>query len=568
MADYTGNLYDTGGGVFNVKAFGATGNGTTDDTAAIQSACTALQSAGGGTLLFPPGSYRIFSAASYPTVTATTSLVLFSGLSGVRIEGFGATLVTTRTMTIKQSFRVFEFAGCTNVTVEGLRGTGHTVSGSDNVEQGAHFVVLWGACRNVRVQATLTGFYSGLMVIAGPHDSGKQDDYATDDTQRSRGIDIDLDVTNCGYGANFQFSGDAVEGRVVSRGGYRSYFPYGVRDHRVSVDSADHIGADVLLNSYGGRGLENVHLVYSNTQTSSYIAAQNSNAGVEITFGDTKPATFRGIHVTYDVRYKDTNTFGPAIRVTRHDDLGGVDTSTVTRGHKLHELTLSGRIEGPGNPFDFLAAGSNLQMEEYRAFELADLEVVGTTAPVLDLRALKDQVTFRNVVSDGALVPTVSAPIRIVKQAVVEAGVQQRSPSDGLGSAYVRAATVLTGDLTTARNVFRVKLPGSGAFFRLRFFSVFDWADFSTSRIESEGVRSWSATLNTSGQWGIQLPITAETGDRTKGAASGFPTVSLVDGDANGGYIAASVSGFNVSGSHLALVLEAIALSPVEVQVL
>jgi hypothetical protein len=44
---------------FNVVAYGATGNGTTDDTTAIQAAATACRVAGGGRLYFPAGTYII-----------------------------------------------------------------------------------------------------------------------------------------------------------------------------------------------------------------------------------------------------------------------------------------------------------------------------------------------------------------------------------------------------------------------------------------------------------------------------------------------------------------------------
>jgi len=48
----------TDGPRFNVRDFGAVGNGTTDDTAAINAARDALVAAGGGALYFPGGSYR------------------------------------------------------------------------------------------------------------------------------------------------------------------------------------------------------------------------------------------------------------------------------------------------------------------------------------------------------------------------------------------------------------------------------------------------------------------------------------------------------------------------------
>src|SRR4051812_27373129 len=43
----------------DARAFGAVGDGTHDDGAAIQRAIDVLHRAGGGTLLFPPGRYRV-----------------------------------------------------------------------------------------------------------------------------------------------------------------------------------------------------------------------------------------------------------------------------------------------------------------------------------------------------------------------------------------------------------------------------------------------------------------------------------------------------------------------------
>lgn len=47
---------------YNVKAYGATGNGSTDDTAAIASAISAATAATGGTIFFPVGTYLISSS--------------------------------------------------------------------------------------------------------------------------------------------------------------------------------------------------------------------------------------------------------------------------------------------------------------------------------------------------------------------------------------------------------------------------------------------------------------------------------------------------------------------------
>ena len=54
---------------FNVKAFGALGNGTTDDTAAIASAISAANTAGGGTVFFPAGTYLTGTQLIYSNIT-------------------------------------------------------------------------------------------------------------------------------------------------------------------------------------------------------------------------------------------------------------------------------------------------------------------------------------------------------------------------------------------------------------------------------------------------------------------------------------------------------------------
>ncbi len=44
---------------FDVRAYGAAGDGRSDDSGALRSALAAAASAGGGIVYFPPGIYRI-----------------------------------------------------------------------------------------------------------------------------------------------------------------------------------------------------------------------------------------------------------------------------------------------------------------------------------------------------------------------------------------------------------------------------------------------------------------------------------------------------------------------------
>ena len=64
-----GEVFDAGGQVFNVKAYGAAGNGTTDDTAAIQAA---INAAGAGTVYFPAGTYLYSTVHVFSVSTSLT----------------------------------------------------------------------------------------------------------------------------------------------------------------------------------------------------------------------------------------------------------------------------------------------------------------------------------------------------------------------------------------------------------------------------------------------------------------------------------------------------------------
>ena len=90
----------------SVMDFGATGDGTTDDTAAVQAAINALSAAGGGVLNFPAGTYKITSALadggktiqfvgvgvneSASTFGTVTRLQFNGAISGITLTGNGS----------------------------------------------------------------------------------------------------------------------------------------------------------------------------------------------------------------------------------------------------------------------------------------------------------------------------------------------------------------------------------------------------------------------------------------------------------------------------------------------
>lgn len=90
--------------IVSVKDFGATGNGVTDDTAAIQLALNAVSS--GGALFFPSGSY------------VTDNTLSMSNASGVRLVGDDATLLLKASVTT--AGYALTFTDCSNIEIENI----------------------------------------------------------------------------------------------------------------------------------------------------------------------------------------------------------------------------------------------------------------------------------------------------------------------------------------------------------------------------------------------------------------------------------------------------------------
>lgn len=107
----------------SVKDYGAIGDGITDETIAVTAALAAITAAGGGTLVFPPGSYWWPSPHTAQLSSNTT------------IEGDKATLVkrlpgdSTEFFCIKSGGAVGYGSGATNVRFTGLTVKGDFASG-------------------------------------------------------------------------------------------------------------------------------------------------------------------------------------------------------------------------------------------------------------------------------------------------------------------------------------------------------------------------------------------------------------------------------------------------------
>lgn len=116
-------LLDKGSMVFNVKAYGATGNGSTDDTTDIQAAIAAA-AAVGGIVWFPAGTYKISAAlklytGATPTITAYSNVTI-AGAGASSIGGTIINQVTTGLDVIKGLNDVANGAQALNNTIKDI----------------------------------------------------------------------------------------------------------------------------------------------------------------------------------------------------------------------------------------------------------------------------------------------------------------------------------------------------------------------------------------------------------------------------------------------------------------
>jgi hypothetical protein len=150
---------------FNVKTYGATGNGSTIDTPAINSAIAAANAAGGGTVTFPPGNYLSVS------IHLTNDVTLYLSNSAVILgASSGYDAAESNPFSQYQDYGHSHFhdsliwgENLVNVGLEGpgtVNGNGNLTSGDPGSGQGDKALALV-TCSNVTI--------SGVTITAAGH---------------------------------------------------------------------------------------------------------------------------------------------------------------------------------------------------------------------------------------------------------------------------------------------------------------------------------------------------------------------------------------------------------------
>ena len=129
-------------GVFNIKAYGALVDGTTDDSAAVLAALDAAKAVGGGIIFFPAGTTRLSSESSFnPTANVQGQYVL-------KGEG-SASRILFKTVTGIPLY----FQNCGSVTIEDITFVGDSAAGSSTaVADGATALIYFAYCWKAVIQ--------------------------------------------------------------------------------------------------------------------------------------------------------------------------------------------------------------------------------------------------------------------------------------------------------------------------------------------------------------------------------------------------------------------------------
>src|SRR3954467_10586189 len=121
-------------GTFNIRDYGATGNGSSNDSVAIQKAVDAAAAAGGGTVRVPSGTYK-----SAKTIHLKSN-VIFQLDAGSTIVGASGTGYDTPESNPYDQYQDYGHSHFHNAMFSGDRLTGIGFTGSGTIDGGGHLI--------------------------------------------------------------------------------------------------------------------------------------------------------------------------------------------------------------------------------------------------------------------------------------------------------------------------------------------------------------------------------------------------------------------------------------------
>jgi len=151
--------------VYNVRDYGATGNGTTDDTAAIQDAIDAAGAASGGVVFLPPGTYIVSDTLTfyYPRVFFRGAGMWNTKLK--RTTDYGETIIFGGGQT--GTGNVLSDTGISDLTIEsaGLMTSGAHIRYSGVARHQLKGIYLLQGFIGIRAEALTAAYWSDIYCV-------------------------------------------------------------------------------------------------------------------------------------------------------------------------------------------------------------------------------------------------------------------------------------------------------------------------------------------------------------------------------------------------------------------
>lgn len=340
--------------IFDVRAFGAMGDGTTDDTAAINAAATAAGD--WGCVVLPPGTYRVTAA-----LTPRNGQTWTGGCKLTTANGF--------------NFNVFDLSGKTDVTIHGLRAESGTLGAAYSAATARFVSAKSGSHRCRVIGCHVTGFQSAIQfnnstdckalgnTIVNPYGWGinvqTDADYAEVHGNRISGavnehgiyvagsngnnvagvIVSDNWVNGCLVdGVKVSYADDTlVRGnRCWSNGGEGVYVTVGSQRAQVLANlCTSNTGNGILV--YTGTASD----IVADTRVADNVVRKNSKNGISVTYASTG-AVARTWVQNNDVDDNDQAATGTNYGIV----LGGgaSNTGTIVRGNRVMNEAIGVRI--------------------------------------------------------------------------------------------------------------------------------------------------------------------------------------------------------------------------------
>ena len=359
---------------FNVKAFGATGDGSTDDHLAVNNAIAALNAAGGGVLYFPYGTYKMTAAITNITVPCR---VIGDGINASTINQTStsdALVISTSQQCIVQDITLQCTSSYNALTITAPSGSFNSRSMVNNVNVGGTPAIgfNFNEAFAVVTNCTVTGTIGIKMQnLVNPDESAGMITQCQINTNGGTAIALYADgvqvIDNYFYDNNY-----AVEIFVNNTTGTLADF--WITDNHIEycLISAVHFN-----NTSSGSYLFNV-LVSNNeiawsppapaTTTMSLVTQSGSSTTAgwlsDFTFvGNVTNTLYDGIHLPYAQRGSITgNTFQYSLNQCVY--LGAGTNNIVTKANVFHDTTTPYMDYGSSNSTDYwVAKGANVTQQ-------------------------------------------------------------------------------------------------------------------------------------------------------------------------------------------------------------